>query len=384
VKYYYTTEYMSKHYPKWMASVRAVSERTCGMETFAQHEKRWAFDSVLLPLGTVLLRRDTREFQDMATGGVFTAMDFARLPGMTTRHVTPDQLASAWNRYPDKSYARMVFGGTPFSGGVNTAHTGVMGWWQSRFVNVDRDRPGQQKATDLSVNGRRAVFFLEDAIVHLGAGFDLRHAEPTFTNLEQRASGSENTVYGVGNETRTIRRGQSVRDANISWAWHDEVGYLAPAGGVKVLQDVEQPGQPAKQVFSFWTDHGKTEDDLQFEWAVFPGVRQEQMPALAKQRPWRVVSNSVVLQAVEIVEKNWLGAVFHAPGTARALGTEIEVDRPCVMIVQRSGDKLTLSLADPFQTDDEIKLRLGTERATVRFPGFPHRGAAVTLEIPMK
>jgi hypothetical protein len=382
-KYYYTADFMTKHYPLWMASVRAVSERTYGMETFGQKEKRWAIESVMLPLGTVLLRRDTREFQDIATGGAFTAMDFARWPGQTTRHVSPEQLRAVWNIDRDGYYVRMVFGGTPFSGGVTTAHTGVMGFWQSRYVHIDRDRVGEHKISDIGTSGRRAVFFLEDAIVHLGTRFDLRHAEPTLTNIEQRASGAETTTFAIGDDVRTLKRGEVVRDAKLAWAWHEGVGYLPPADGEKTLQDIQQPGTPAQQMFSLWSDHGNDKASLQFDWAVLPGVPAEDMPRLSKERPWRIVSNGGQ-QAIEVPAKNWLGAVFHEAGEVEALGTTVHASRACVLIVERTGDRATITLADPFQTDDEVTVRVGTGEAKLKFPGAPHRGASVTIDVNVR
>ncbi|MGN6627797.1 MAG: polysaccharide lyase family 8 super-sandwich domain-containing protein, partial [Tepidisphaeraceae bacterium] len=175
VRQYYTIDYMTKHYPRWMASVRAVSNRTYGMETFAPYHAPMRNDdlNIFVPLGTCFLRRDTREFQDLATGSAFAALDFARLPGLTTKHVDDATIRSCWNSQ-DGHPSRYVWGNTPFSVGVATDQTGLMGWWQSRYVLVDKDKPQITKRTDISVDGRRATFFLEDAIVQLGAGFDIR------------------------------------------------------------------------------------------------------------------------------------------------------------------------------------------------------------------
>jgi hypothetical protein len=388
IKYYDSIQYITKHYPKWMVSMRSVSDHSFGMETFAQKEpeRRWSIQSVLMPLGMCLVRRDTREYQDEATKGVWSAMDYARLPGQTTRHVTPAELAAAWNRDGSGYAVRMVFGGTPFSGGVTAGQTGVMGWWQSRYVQVDRDRPSEQKTSDLSTNGVRATFFLEDAVVHLGSGFDVRHdRQPTYTNLDQRASGSETTVYAVGDSVRTLSRGQTVRDKDITWVWHEGVGYLTPGDGEKVVQDVLQsdtdgaptPAQPGKQVFSVFSDHGRDRRDVSFEWAVIPDITAEQMPARAKDRGWKTVSNSMT-QAIEVPGKGWAGVVFHYPGAVTLLGQRVEANRPCIMILEKTPTGFKATLADPLQTDDEITITIGGVVRTCRFPGFPRRGTSTT------
>jgi hypothetical protein len=384
IKYYYTTDYMTKHYPRHMASLRAVSERTYGSETFSQKDNRLAIDSIMLSLGTIIVRREGKEFQDTSTKGVFTAYDFARLPGQTTRHVTGSALAAAWNRDASGYAVRSVFGGTSFSGGVTTAHTGVMAWGQSRYLNVDRDRPWETKLTDLSVNGRRATFFLEDAIVNLGAGFDLRHPEPTYTSLAQHQSGPNTVTCAVGEEIRTVPRGQILRDANVRWVWYDHVGYLPPEDGVKVVQDVEQQGSPNQQVFSIWSDHGNTEKSLSFDWAIFPGVNAEQMPGLVANKSWTIVANSVNVQAIEVVSKQWAGLVFHKPDAVEVLGQSVRVDRPVVMIIETIDSELAVRVGDPLQQGGRLIVTIGGRAIDIDLPNHPNLGMPIEKRVPIK
>ena len=383
IKYYYTTDYITKHFPRFQASLRAVSERTFGMETFNQKDNRRAIESILLPLGTTLVRRDARAFQDLETKGAFGAIDYARLPGQTTRQVSGAELAGAWNRDPSGYAVRMVFGNLPFSGAATTAHTGVMGWWQSRYVVVDRDRPNQLKSTDLSVNGRRATFFLDDAVVHLGSAFDIRHdAQPTFTSVEQRQSGAMTTTYAIGDSVRTVNRGETVRDAGITWVWHDGVGYLPPSDGEKVVRDVEQPGDPAVQIFSIWSDHGRENRNLNFEWAVLPGVSVEDMPGLARERSWQVVENQPTVQAIAVPARQTAYIVFHDHVAVEVLGRAVEVDRPCVMIVELRENQPVVTIGDPLQQGGPIHVRVGDRSGVIEMPGYPHLGKPIRTVLP--
>jgi hypothetical protein len=385
VRHYYTADFMTKHFPKFMASTRAVSERTFGMETFSQKEpkNRWALEAVMLPLGTTFLRRDTREFQSLQNGSVFTAMDFSRLPGQTTRQVSSAALASAWNRDEEGFAVRMVLGGTPFAGGVEAEHTGVMAWWQSRYVQVDRDRPGQHRMTDLSVNGRRAVFYLEDAVVHLGAGFDVRHPkESTLTNLEQRASGAETTRYALlQGDPQTLRRGETVRNEGVAWAWHEGVGYFPPRDGEKVLRDVLQVGEPNRQVFSFWSDHGNKKNSLSFLWSVRPDVRLEEMPALLREPGWKVVRNDVRIQSLAVPSRGWWGAVFHEPGNWEDGSLALQVDRPCLLILEKKEGKMWVRYSDPLQQGGSLILTLNGKAHAMPFAEYPHLGMSRSREI---
>ncbi len=393
VKRYYTIDFMTKHFPHWMASIRAVSERTGGMETFGQKDARNAIQSVLLPLGTCFVRRDTREYQD-TTGPIFTAMDYARLPGQTTRHVSGEALAACWNRDSAGFAVRSVFGNTPYANGVETAHTGVMGWWQSRLVNVDPNRtPGERRLSDVSVDGRRATFFLEDAVVHLGAAFDTRHDSlPTFTNLEQRLSSRSETIYGTGtSEVRRLAVGQSVKDAAITWAWHDGLGYLPPSSGDKVLQDILQDGDAQKniatstrQVFSFYADHGHKDEHLSFDWAVVPDITPEALAKLAANPPWKVLSNTGSLQAIEVRGGQWIGAVFHEAGALKTSGLSLAISRPAVLIIEKAGDTLTLSASDPFERPGSLIVTVDGSPITLLMPGGDLRGSTVKATLHLQ
>jgi hypothetical protein len=387
VKAYYTTDYVTKHYPRWMVSLRAVSERTYGMETFGQrNEARNAVESVLLPLGVSFVRRDTREFQSVENGAVFSALDYARLPGLTTRHVTPEQLAGAWNRDKDGYAVRFVSGNTPYAAIAATEQTAVYGWWQSREVYIDRTRtPAERKKVDLMVDGRRATFFLEDSVVHLGAGFDVRHdSQPTLTNLEQRRSAGEGIVIGVGSERQSVQAGETVRLPGVTWVLYDEVGYLPPRSTTPLqttIQDVVQPGNPERAVFSIFTDHGRSEADLAFDWAVYPGASEETMRRVGVQRPYRIVENTKRVQAIEAEGGAWLGAVFHEAGQVTlGDGTVVSVSRPAAVVVERQGGTIRVSAADPFETDGELSVAVGGKTATLSLPGGEHRGSTVRGE----
>lgn len=382
VKAYHTIDYVTKHFPRYMVSLRAVSERTYGMETFGQRDTaRPGVESVLLPLGVSFVRRDTGAFQSLEKGAVWGAMDYARLPGLTTRWVSGKELAAAWNRDKDGFAVRGVSGNTPFVAIAATDQTAVYGWWQSKDVYIDRTRTEpERKKVDLMVDGRRATFFLEDAVVHLGAGFDVRHgSQVTLTNLEQRLSAGTEAEYGVGGEVRKLAVGGKVEEAGIGWVVYDGVGYLPPAAtSARVtIQDVEQAGNPAKPVFSVFVDHGREASDLAFEWAVVPGTTAERMAEIAGKRPWRVVANTSAVQAIEVEGKNWVGAVFHQAGSVETSLGRVSVDRPAAVVVEKVGDAVRVYAADPFEKDGGIVVSVGEKKVRMELPGGKMRGATV-------
>jgi hypothetical protein len=390
IKAYHTTDYLTKHYPRHAVSIRAVSDNTFGMETFGKKDIRNCEEPVYLPLGTTLLRRDGREFSDGVGGGavsgsVWSGMDFARLPGITTKYVDGPTLAAVWNRDKEGFAVRAVFGGTRFAVAVTDDTSGVYGYQQSRLVNVDRNRKGEHKASDISVDGRRSVFFLEEAIVHLGAGYDVRDAErDTYSSLEQRQSirpdGGAEAVYADAGGVKRLAAGETLKASGVKWVHYDGVAYLPPADGRTVVQDVMQPGTPGRRVFSVYSDHGREDASLTFEYAVVPGISAEAVEMFAASRPWTVLANTTGVQAVWVPKKKWLAAVFHEPGAVETpLGT-VRVDRPGALVVSLdAAGRMTLRAADALDVGGTMQVRVGDVAADLELPGGDYTGATATV-----
>jgi hyaluronate lyase len=249
------------------------------------------------------------------------------------------------------------------------------------LVNVDRNRKGEHKASDISVDGRRSVFFLGDAIVHLGAGYDVRDAErDTYSSLEQRQSirpdGGAEAVYAAAGGMKRLAAGETLKAAGVKWVLYDGVAYLPPADGHTVVQDVMQPGTPGRQVFSVYSDHGREDASLAFEYAVVPGISAEAIEKFAASRPWVVVANTTAVQAVWVPQKQWLAAVFHEAGEVQTpLGT-VRVDRPSAVVVSLdAAGRMTLQAADALDTAGTLHVRVGDVSADLELPAGDCTGA---------
>lgn len=396
-----TIDFMTKHFRHWMWSGRAVSERTLGLETFDQKDLHRATRSSLLPFGASFLRRDATTLQDTRVGAIWDAYDFGRPSGMTTRHADNATLSDLWNRDAKGKAVRRNRGSTTFSGMAALSHTGVMAWWQGREVVVDEGHGRPGKSTDILTPGRHAVFVLENAVVHLGAALDARHPTlDTLTSVEQRLSTSSRIVVGFHDGRRQELVGnEPVMDASIAWVWYDEVLYVPPAGTTTV-QDLVQRGPEGstswmadaqgvkrpmtippqeRQIFSIFTNHGRTSHHLDLNWAIIPGIAADDAPAIHRSIPWTIVANTSALQALAVPGKSWIGVAFHEPGTLpSSMGIPaLTVDRPLILAAQRQGDALRVAVADPLGNATKANIGLDDRRIVVNLPqggqvGFTH------------
>ena len=339
--HFYTSDYSSQHFPHHLVTFRGISGRTAGTEYLGG-----AFPygrQVFFPLGGSFIYSTGNEYGQVsyssAARNFMSSCDFTRVPGVTTKTVTDAAFTNAWGRY--------IYGDLMFAGTVSTGTGGVSGWEQSRYVQSDTAR------TAMSLSGHVAVFYLDNAVVHLGAGYDnTLDALPTTTSLNQCLSASNSIIFGLNGATQTIPgTGGGITNAGITWALYQGVGYLPPAGGAKILRDVQQNG--LERIFSFYVDQSAADTNLCFNWAVLPGVDQAMLASYATNanRSWIIVSNTSSLQALSVPAKAWLGAVFHdTNSTLIANGLTINVSRPTVLVVATQSNQMAnLYAADPFE-----------------------------------
>ena len=345
--HYYTSDYSCQHYPNYLVTFRGVSRRTTAIENL-QNPLAGYFPQgrqVFVPLGGSYIYANGNEYGAVsynAAGAAAwqNACDYTRIPGVTTKAVPDSAFTNYW---------RFVYGDTPFAGTAAANNSGVSGWEQSRNVRTD------QWTNPISLAGNSAVFYLDMAVVHLGAGFDnSQDTNATRTSMNQCLSATNTITYGLTNGmTLTITSaGGAVTNAAINWALYQGVGYLPPTNGVKVLGDLVQNG--AARVFSFYDDQSSpVTANLAFDWEVLPGVSQTTLAAYATpaNRPWVIVTNTAGLQALAVPSENWLGAVFHTNGaTLYASNLTVSVSRPTVLLItMQSNQVATIYAADPYE-----------------------------------
>ncbi len=399
--HFYSSDYSCQHYPNYLVTFRGASQRTCAIENLQNPLAGYYPQGrqIFVPLGGSYIYANGNEYGVVSYNSTGAApfeasCDYTRIPGVTTKTVPDSAFTNYW---------RYVYGNLPFAGTAAANNSGVSGWEQSRNVRTDTWN------SPISLSGHSAVFYLDMAVVHLGAGFDTtQDAYPTTTSLNQCLSASNTITYGLTNGTAFAipGTGGGVTNAAISWALYQGVGYLPPAGGVKILRDVPQTTGAAAsgaRIFSFYADQSSpATNNLTFDWAVLPGISPTALAAYSTNgnRPWVIVTNTAALQALSVPAESWLGAVFHTNNaTLFASNLTVSVSRPTVLIMVTSNQIATLYAADPYenmvapytntivpftnsaQLVNQLTVTINSNPFTLTLPSYPYLGKTVVATV---
>ena len=396
--HFYSSDYSCQHYPNYLVTFRGASQRTTAIENL-QNPLAGYFPQgrqIFVPLGGSYIYANGNEYGLVSYNSTGAApfqnsCDYTRIPGVTTKTVPDSAFTNYW---------RYVYGNLPFAGTAAANNSGVTGWEQSRYVRTD------QWTNAISLSGNQAVFYLDMAVVHLGAGFDTtQDANPTTTSLNQFLSATNTIAYGLndGSTQSLPSTGGGVTNSAITWALYQGVGYLPPANGVKVLRDVTQNN--VARIFSFYDDQtSPATNNLTFDWAVLPGISQTTLATYATNanRPWVIVTNTAALQALSVPSENWLGAVFHsASATLYTSNLTVSVSRPTVLLITTSNQIATIYAGDPYenmvapytntlvpftnaaQLVTQLTVTINTKPFTLSLPQYPYIGKTAVATVSL-
>ena len=101
-------------------------------------------------------------------------------------------------------------------------------------------------------------------------------------------------------------------------------------------------------------DHGPKPRDASYAYTILPGTTPAQTAAYAAKAPVRILANTSTIQAVRHEGLGLTGLVFHAAGSVAG----VSADRPCVILVHTDAEGTRLSLADPAQRTEPVRVTL--------------------------
>ncbi len=333
-KHFWRSDMSVHRRPDWYASVKMCSTRVIGAET-CNSENMFGLH---LADGVIYFQRTGREYDDL-----FPVWDWRRLPGTTCRQ-------SEATLVPSSSRCR---GRSDFTGGVTDGTRGI--------AAMEYLRDG--------LTARKAWFFLDNAVICLGAGIACEGSEKILTSVNQCAASGFVTVSN-SDRTSQLSEGKGITGA-IDWVHHDGMGYLflAPANVVANVRtqrgtwhDVHhrESTQPVeREVFNLWIDHGTRPDGVQYAYAVCPDVSLQETKSLSEKFSATIVEQSKALLAVSSFGGNLLQAVFFEAGRLK-WGNEriLSVDEPCLVMLDTTGKPARLCVADPTQKRKRIRVQI--------------------------
>ncbi|MEO3872662.1 polysaccharide lyase 8 family protein [Nonomuraea sp. B12E4] len=250
-------------------------------------------------------------------------VDPYRLPGITVDTRTREDLSFRAYRPPNA-----VAGGVVLKGRYGAAAMELLG-------------------DGVSLQARKSWYFLDNAVVALGSGITSLDGEAIETVVENRATDAEPYLgdgwahlAGVGgyvfDGARTLVETRTGR-------WRDINAGDDTAGALDLV---------TRRYVTFWLDHGRRPVDESYAYIVLPNASRERTRAYRGRRPVRVLVNTSRVQAVQTGPL--VAATFWGAAEVAGMGA----DAPCLVLMWRTGERVTLAVADPSWTVDEVTLTL--------------------------
>ncbi|MEU8393861.1 polysaccharide lyase 8 family protein [Nonomuraea sp. NPDC048892] len=254
---------------------------------------------------------------DQYSDAFWPTVDPYRLPGTTvsTRRL-PDGAGAGW-------------------GDTRTPWRWVGGASDGTYAAVGQHLSGLES----TMEAFKSWFFLDDAVVCLGAGITAGDGVAVETIVDNRRTSAALTT-GEG------------------WA-HVEGhgGYLVPGPQVlRTLRDRRAGGGVSRDYTTLWLDHGVDPRDAGYAYTLLPGATPwETRLRAADPGRVRVPANTARVQAVQVPALGLTAACFWNAGTAGGL----TVSAPCAVLVrERPGGSATVTVADPRRDLGELSVTL--------------------------
>jgi chondroitin AC lyase len=328
-KHFWRSDIQVQRTSNYYFSVKMCSERVIGAESCNSENLQGYY----MGDGASFLYQSGEEYRN-----IFPFLDWKKIPGTTTLQDTeplPVLTASGY-RIP-----------SDFVGGVSNSSTGI--------AVLDYDRNG--------LTARKSWFMLDDMIFHLGTGITSDQKLQVTTGINQ--SFLKGDVIIKTDAEEVIDQGMK-SISNPLWILHDNIGYVFLGSNEVKLEAQTSEGswnwvasrypdeRIQDEIFKLWFDHGENPKKQSYAYILVPNADKSQMSELENENLYEIKNDSDIQ---EIVKKDGTkaGVVFYMPAKSNALGG-IEVNQPCVVLMNKQIDNLEISVSDPTQKLIEIEL----------------------------
>ncbi|NUR89921.1 MAG: polysaccharide lyase 8 family protein [Nonomuraea sp.] len=240
---------------------------------------------------------------DQYSDSFWTTVDPYRLPGTTV----------STKRLPD--------GAGPAWGDTCPPGRWVGGASDGTYAVVGQHLNGLES----TMEAFKSWFFLDDAVLCLGAGISGADGVPVETIVDNRRTDAGLTV-----------------DDRAGWAHLEgHGGYVA--SGLRTLR--------SSGYVTLWLDHGVDPDQAGYAYLLMPGASRERTRARAAERGWaRLLANTARLQAVQVAALGITAAAFWNAGSAGPLAASA----PCAVLVRENAGTAAVTVSDPRCDLDEL------------------------------
>ncbi|MFI0234011.1 polysaccharide lyase 8 family protein [Streptomyces sp. NPDC017086] len=207
------------------------------------------------------------------------------------------------------------------------------------------------KGLGSTLQARKSWFFLDDAVVCLGAGITSTDGFPAVTVVDNRNLGE--------NGTQTFARGPG-------WAHLEgHGGWLLPHGGdLRTLREdrtgawsdintTSSTERRTRRWQTLWLDHGTDPRDARYTYVLLPGAGRAETAARAAGPHWlTVLANDTTAQAVAVPRLGLRAYTFWGTGTVG----DLTVSAGASVLVVRRGRTASLRVSEPPRTGVPLEL----------------------------
>ncbi|MEO3851655.1 polysaccharide lyase 8 family protein [Streptomyces sp. B8F3] len=333
--------------PGWSYTLSLSSKRVAAYEAGnGENARGWYTGD---GMGYLYLPGDQGQFGD----AFWPTVNAYRLPGTTVDTRPRANLGSVWTEFRP---ANEVSGGAVLHGRYGAAAF-------------------ELRADGSSLRARKTWFFLDDAVVALGADITAADGRVIETTVENRSlRGDGEPAFVVDGRRQPGEAGWERDFARARWAHLEGTGgYVFLDGGagnrLRALRE-ERTGAwrdintgadtggsttpHTRRYLTLWLDHGTSPAGARYAYALLPAASRVATAAWSARGPVRVAANDAAAQAVEIPHLGLTAAHFWAPATAAG----IRSGGPATVLLQRRGDTISLAVSDPGHTATEVHLEL--------------------------
>ncbi|WP_189980978.1 polysaccharide lyase 8 family protein [Streptomyces capoamus] len=309
--------------PRFTAALAMASDRIAHYECGnGENPRGWHTGSGMLSWWP---RGDGGQYTDW----YWPTVDWYRLPGTTvsTRRL-PDRAGGEWGA--PKPDVRWVGGTTDGTYAAVGQHL---------------------KGLGSTLEARKSWFFLDDAVVCLGAGISCTDGVPVETVVDNRNLGENGTPTFV----------RAARWAHLE----GHGGWILPCGGaLRTLRedrtgawsDINTGGTDERRTRrwqTLWLDHGTDPAAAGYAYVLLPGASRARTAARAADRRWlSVLANDTTAQAVAVPRLGLTACNFWRPGTVG----DLTVSAGASVLVVRRGRTATLHISEPPRSGSPLEL----------------------------
>lgn len=341
-RFFWHSEYFSHQRPGYFASVRMHSSRNHTME---QPHNEEGLKMHHVGDGSNFVSQTGEEYFD-----IFPVWDWQKIPGTTT---VQKPAHPHWKQIAKR-------GLTDFVGAAS----------DSRFGVVAMDF----KSAHDPLVARKAWFFFDNEYVCLGTGVTSLSPYSVVTTLNQCRLEGEVLVTRK-KKTAVLSEGEHSLN-NVSWIWHNGVGYVFPRRGDVHVSNQEVAGTwrsinhqgrtPVDTVrlgvFGLWKDHGVRPENGGYEYIVVPASSPDALARYQKDSPVEVLRNNTTVQAVWHRGLERAQVVFYQGGKIK-VNDHVTVTsiQPCVVMLKINGKQVEeITVSDPSRKLAALRLEIST------------------------